>query len=324
MRIATMIVAALLFSWPAKADPVHGVVAIDKAEIPDTIDRALIGDTVFQMITFSPAAQAPDVVDTPSKPVKLKGMDKKSPAYRDAVQLRSCQVQKIRRCPVFRQVSEGTAFVIGSRNRIGTSLHGIASWMHHVALNNRDLDMTRICPPFRLKPYKRKTVYDGIEGSGRCKLVYYDPNAALGQADNKSDNSTTSEFKSDYVEIKLDKDVSRSFLKKAEIGGSNKLYTFGYPDLRRAPAEDYPLPDPDTIKPGTLVATVGQWYYSGPSPLFYSDSASYGGMSGGPSLNAEGRVMGAMIGGRTGQTIHISVDRNTLDAVWPGAKDLDP
>ncbi len=283
----------------------EGYKPVAEAGLPAQVKEFAENSVFFMQSVDSAPGQEMEIIDLENDPrAKTRVTDKKS-LTQDLVifQIETCRKQKLRYCPIAKSKSLGTAFF--NKNKFYTCRHGFHNWLSVAAeANNRPVEA--LSPPMILRvpkkgqPGKFTVVYQSaFEADPIMKFSFINNNPNLNFQFDENDPSSTAKLKmvndSDFVEMNLPAGRSK-YIKDYNLAvdnsaGSTKhqeVYGIGYPFKTSSPKLG------DGNSPGfELSATNGHILGSyNANNIIYSSNFVSEGMSGGPILSSEGKILG--------------------------------
>ncbi len=288
-----MAVACLILSV-ATAEYSHGWVGFKQetdVAVPSTIAKA--AGSVFQIIY---AHGEPEVKDVSA--IDVKAMSTSGSDWFKIVQVKMCQIQKIKNCPVMPEMFTGTAFLIKDQQTIATNLHNVQAWVYHAKKLNPDLVIENIQAPILLGDKDQNLVFNPMEGTATLKLAFYNKSpATFAQEYPWSGGDKRVYFRvSDYVELHANVPFNAVPLKFGKLESrTDALFTVGFPNPTTVFAKHGGVDSPGydrwvskgQLKPSTVIENIN----------IMTDIAAAPGSSGSPLLKKNGEVVGILFAG---------------------------
>ncbi len=308
------------FSW-------NGFAALSAAVLPSTIEKTKIEKTTFQIETVG-SNETPLIVVVPENQGNpLIGKSFGTKEYYQALQIQNCIQQKMKLCPLFKKVFISTGFAVATSATLATALHVLHDWKIHALKVNPGRSYAELSAPLLLINHSGDHVYNSVTSSTPYSVQFMNRDRRLHSQlfPRRADDPLFALFRySDYIEISFSKPLFEQFLERATTAGfteAEQFYCFGYPIV----SEFYsifnvvgPKPYPED---GTLTASTGTFWAQDKS-YFGISCASMRGQSGGPALNAAGKVVGVLSGGNEESRPHfeyslfIDIDHKRLVEIW--------
>lgn len=219
-------------------------------------------------------------------------------------QLETCRKQALSKCPISRYSSQGTAFF--NNGALSTCRHGMHNWIVLAAQEN-NMKVEEISPPIILKSAneagKLVTIYNSsLEGFELFAFQLINKDERLNFMHHDSEYPSflhsVAFANADYVELKLatgnesfhdeNIDVLQSRALPKDLVGT-EVFSIGYPMKISG------LPGNIQGAPGkTIMATHGYVLDNNVLPILQIVASNFGtgGMSGGPVITADGKIIG--------------------------------
>jgi hypothetical protein len=248
------------------------------------------------------------------------------------LQLETCRIQGLRRCPVsnLKSRSYGTAFVRDGAE-VTMCRHGLHNW-YVLALKNNPINMEDLSPPMKLINSKGKVVYDSSKtprekllkiafANGDARMQYLFDYGKKLPTDELSFNVKASDVMQYRSPVPLVKSYSPALRASFHsIVMDTEVYAFGYP----AAVKGY---NAAKLNGNELAVSHGHVYLAMPERGTYElTNFSYGGISGGPVMTASGEILGMSCGAfgvkeaakkpKDVHAIMTVIDKNYLPRLW--------
>ncbi|MGZ3723388.1 MAG: S1 family peptidase [Bdellovibrionales bacterium] len=292
--------AVIILSWQAGAaqnSPAWvGFKASDDTAIPESIRNA--AQAVFQIIFPHGTPEIKDVAG-----VDIKTMSRDDKEWFKIVQVKVCQNQKIKNCPIMPGRFSGTAFLIKDGSTIATNLHNIQSWLYYAKKYNPELSIEDIQSPIALADENQDLAFSPMQTEVSLKLSFYNKTPELFKEDYPWEvGPSTLLFRaSDYVEMHCSIASDRTPLQFGKIFDHDEdLYLIGFPGPTSVFAKHGGQDSPGS----------GRWTSVGKilprasleNINIMTSIAAAPGSSGSPALNAKGEVVGIVFSGESDET----------------------
>lgn len=292
----------LLCSFPlisvASGSCWNGFLSLKDARLPVALSKQKIIQTTFQIETVG-SNEVPSIIEITNQHPNFKEIPPDTLEFYEALQIKNCINQKIKKCPIFKKVFISTGFSIDDLSTLATALHVLHDWRIQTVLANPEQKYENLTAPLILKSSEGHTIYNSAlsDISFQVKFMNRDKRLLSNTFPRSSDEPYFSLFTySDYIEIQFSKPIFKDYLKRAKyvrFSESDQIYCFGYPKV----SEFYSIFNVSGKKPYpedfSLTVSTGYFWASDKS-YFGVSCASMRGQSGGPALNINGEVVGVL------------------------------
>lgn len=114
-------------------------------------------NSVFQVIYAHGEPEIKDVSNT-----DVKTMSTASNDWFKIVQVKVCQIQKIKNCPILPKMFTGTAFLVKDQQTVATNLHNIHAWLFYAKKFNSELSVENRESPILLADKDQNLLFNPI------------------------------------------------------------------------------------------------------------------------------------------------------------------
>lgn len=266
------------------------------AAVPPAVVKA--ASSVFQILY---AHGVPEVKDVSN--IDIKTMSTAGNEWFKIVQVKVCQIQKIKNCPILPKMFTGTTFLVKDQQTIATNLHNIQAWLYYAKKFNPELSIENIQAPILLADKNQNLVFNPMDGQATLKLSFYNKSPATFSEEYPWDGENKKVFfrVSDYVELHASIQFQATPLKIGKIDNiAEQLYAIGFPNPTAVFAKyggtDSPGYDrwvsTGALRPTTSLENIN----------ISANIAGAPGSSGSPLLKQNGEVVGILFSGAISET----------------------